>query len=425
MVQSLKHKEPSFLVYGLGLSGESVINFFKKNGIKDFKVWDDNKKNLYKKYRSKNLFHTLNQVDYIVLSPGISLLKNKKLSKFKKKIITDIDLFYLYNNKFKSIVVTGTNGKSTTCKLLAHLLQKNKFKCSLGGNIGTPILNLKNFKNGFVIIEASSFQLSHSKFICPDYALFLNFSNDHLDWHGSKKKYLYSKLKIFHLQKEKNYAIINQNLKNKFIKNKLSGKLLFPKIKNYRKIKKKIKNDYLTSNINEENMSFVYTLSKLLKISEKSFFKAMKSFKGLSHRFEIFLKRGNTTFINDSKATSFTAAESALLSLKNVYWILGGLPKRNDKLKLSKIKKNIIKCYLIGKNINFFRNQIKGRIDFSVTKSLKSSIIKILKDVKLQKHTNKSILLSPGAASFDQFENFEKRGEEFKRLCKKNVRKFI
>ena len=201
--------------------------------------------------------------------------------------------------------------------------------------------------------------------------------------------------------------------------------MLFPKIKNYRKIKKKIKNDYLTSNINEENMSFVYTFSKLLKISEKSFFKAMKSFKGLSHRFEIFLKRGNITFINDSKATSFTATETALFSLKNVYWILGGLPKRNDKLKLSKIKKNIIKCYLIGKNINFFRNQIKGRIDFSVTKNLKSSIIKILKDVKLQKHTNKSILLSPGAASFDQFENFEKRGEEFKRLCKKNVRKFI
>ena len=425
MVQSSKHKELSFLVYGLGLSGESVINFFKNNGIKNFKVWDDNKKNLHKKYRSKNLFHTLNQVNYIVLSPGISLVKNKKLRKFKKKIITDIDLFYLYHSKFKSIVVTGTNGKSTTCKLLAHLLQKNKFKCSLGGNIGMPILNLKNFKNGFVIIEASSFQLSHSKFICPNYALLLNFSNDHLDWHGSKKKYLNSKLKIFNLQKEKNYAIISQNLKKKFIKNKFSGKLLFPKIKNYRKIKDKIKNDYLTSNINEENMSFVYTLSKLLKISEKSFFRAMKSFKGLSHRFEIFLKRENITFINDSKATSFTAAESALISLKNVYWILGGLPKRNDKLKLSKIKKNIIKCYLIGKNINFFRNQIKGRIDFSVTKNLKRSIIKISKDINLKKHTNKSILLSPGAASFDQFENFEKRGEEFKRLCKKYVRKFI
>ena len=425
MVQSSKLRELSFLVYGLGLSGRSVINFFKKNGVKDFKIWDDNKKIVYKKYRSKNLINTLNEVDYIVLSPGISLIKSKKLNKYKKKIITDIDLFYLFNNKLKSIVVTGTNGKSTTCKLIAHLLQKNKFKCSLGGNIGTPILDLKHFKDSFIIIEASSFQLSHSKFICPDYALFLNFSNDHLDWHGSKNKYLNSKLKIFNLQKKKNFAIINKDLKKEFIKKKFLGKLLLPKIKDYRKIKKNIKNNYLTSNINEENMSFVYTLSKLLKISEKSFFKAMKSFKGLPHRFEIFLQRGNTIFINDSKATSFTAAESALRSLKNVYWILGGLPKRNDKLVLSKIKKNIIKSYLIGKNINFFKKQIKDTIDFSITKNLENSIIKISKDFKLQTQTNKFILLSPGAASFDQFENFEKRGEEFKRLCKKYVRKFI
>ncbi len=425
MVQSCKLKELSFLVYGLGLSGRSVINFFKRNGIKKFKVWDDNKKNEYKKYRPKNLIYTFNQVDYIILSPGISLHKKKKLNKFKKKIITDIDLFYLYNNKFKSIVVTGTNGKSTTCKLIAHLLHKNNFNYSLGGNIGTPILNLKNIKNSFVIIEASSFQLSHSKFICPDYALFLNFSNDHLDWHGDKNKYLNSKLKIFDLQKEKNFAIINKNLKKEFIKNKFLSKLLFPKIKDYRKIKKKIKNDYLTSNINEENMSFVYTLSKLLKISEKSFSKAMKSFKGLPHRFEIFLKKGNITFINDSKATSFTAVASALCGLKNVYWILGGLPKKKDKFKLSKIKKNIIKCYLIGKNINFFKSQIKGVINFSITKNLKNSIIQISEDLKSQKHANKFILLSPGAASFDQFENFEKRGEEFKRLCKKYVRKFI
>ena len=425
MVQSSKLKELSFLIYGLGLSGKSVVNFFKKNGIKNFKVWDDNKKNIHKKHVSKNLVQTLNHVDYVVLSPGISLIKKKKLNKYKKKIITDIDLFYLSNNKSKSIVVTGTNGKSTTCKLLAHLLQKNKFKCSLGGNIGTPILNSKNFKNSFIIIEASSFQLSYSKFICPDYALFLNFSNDHLDWHGSKKNYLNSKLKIFHLQKKKNFAIINKNLKKEFIKNKFSSKLLFPKIKYYRKIKKKIQNDYLISSINEENVSFVYSLSKLLKIKEKSFLKAVKSFKGLPHRCEIFLKKKNIKFINDSKATSFTASESALSSLKNVYWILGGLPKKNDKLKLSKIKKNIIKCYLIGKNINFFKKQIKGKVDFSITKNLRNSIIKISKDIKLKKHNNKNILLSPGAASFDQFENFEKRGEEFKRLCKKYVRKFI
>ena len=425
MAQKFKIKELSFLVYGLGLSGRSVIKFFKKKKINDFKIWDDNQKKIPKIHRTKNLIKTLNQVDYIVLSPGISLIKNKKLNRFKSKIITDIDLFYLNNNNFNSIVVTGTNGKSTTCKLLLHLLKKNKYKSSLGGNFGTPVLDLKNSKNRFFIIEASSFQLSHSKFICPTYALFLNLTNDHLDWHGNRNNYLNSKLKIFNLQNKNHFAIINKKLKKDFIKKKFSSKLITTKIKDYRKIKYKINNNYLTSNINDENMSFIYTFAKLLKIRERSFIDSMESFKGLPHRFEIFLKKNNTTFINDSKATSFRAAQSALSSLKKIYWILGGLPKKGDKIKLSKLKKKIIKCYLIGKNVNFFKKQIKGHLDFSITKNLKSSIIQIIKDNKVQKYTDISILLSPAAASFDQFKNFEKRGEEFKKICKKYAGKFF
>ncbi len=424
MLKILKLKELSFLVYGLGLSGCSVVKFFKKRKIKNFKVWDDKEKDLFKNYRSKNLNKTLNKVDYIILGPGISLLKNKKLTKFKKKIITDIDLFYLAENKPKSIMVTGTNGKSTTCKLLEHLLKKNKFKVSLGGNIGTPILDLKVSKTNYVIIEASSFQLSHSKFICPNYSLFLNLSNDHLDWHGTMNNYLNSKLKIFSNQTTKHFAIINKKFKNIFKKKRFSSKLIVPEYKNYKKIKFKINNDYLMSDINNENMSFAYTLAKLLSIKEKSFIEAMNSFQGLTHRFEIFLKKNNVTFINDSKATSFVAAHSALASLKNIYWILGGLPKKGDKIILSKIKKKIIKCYIIGKNVNFFKNQIIGKLDFSITKNLKNSIIQILKDIKNSKKSKKYILLSPAAASFDQFSNFENRGDQFKKLCKKYVRKF-
>ena len=425
MHQIQELKERSFLVYGLGSTGISVIKFFNKNKIKNFKIWDDNKKIKYKNFKAKNLAQTLNQVDYIVLSPGISLLKNKKLNKFKKKIITDIDLFYLTKKNLKTIVVTGTNGKSTTCKLLTHLLQKNKFKSSLVGNIGTPILNVKYTKNNYVVIEASSFQLSHSKFICPDYAFFLNFSNDHLNWHGSKAAYLASKLKIFQLQKKKNIAIINKKLKKNFIKKKFLSKLVIPKNKDYEKIKLKINNKYLTSNINDENVSFVYTFAKLLKISEKSFISAMNAFRGLPHRFEFFLKKRNITFINDSKATSFAASQLALSGIENIYWILGGLPKKGDKIKLGKLKKNIIKCYLIGKNINFFKNQIKNIINFSVTRNLNNSIIQIFNDIKLQKKNKKVILLSPAAASFDQFKNFEKRGEKFKILCRKYARRYI
>ena len=140
---------------------------------------------------------------------------------------------------------------------------------------------------------------------------------------------------------------------------------------------------------------------------------------------KIFFKRKNFTFINDSKATSFKATQLALSSLRNIYWILGGLPKKNDKMNVSKYKRNIIKCYIIGKNTNFFKNQIKKKLVFTITRNLKKSILQIIKDSKKQDYSKKNILLSPSAASFDQFINFEKRGEEFKRLCKKYARKLF
>ena len=150
-------------------------------------------------------------------------------------------------------------------------------------------------------------------------------------------------------------------------------------------------------------MNFVYTISRLLKIKKKHFIDAMQSFKGLPHRFEIFLSKGNTTFINDSKATSFSASKYALSSLKNIYWIIGGLPKKGDKINLRPFKKNIIKSYIIGKHINFFKKQIEGRLPFSITKNLEKSLIQILEDSKLKKNIKKFVLLSPSAASFDQF----------------------
>ena len=124
-------KKLSFLVYGLGLTGKSTINFFKKNKIKNYQVWDDKDYKLFQKKRPKNLSKALNQVNYIVLSPGVSLntSKNKhKLKKYKNKIITDLDLIYILKKFSKSIVVTGTNGKSTTCKMISHYLRKTDIK---------------------------------------------------------------------------------------------------------------------------------------------------------------------------------------------------------------------------------------------------------------------------------------------------------
>ena len=421
-------KKLSFLVYGLGLTGRSVVSFFKKNNIKNYQVWDDENKNLFKKQRALNLSHALKKANHIVLSPGVSLknTKNKnELKKFKKKIITDIDLIFMLKKFHKSIVVTGTNGKSTTCEIINHLLKKNKYKVLLGGNIGTPILDLKIKKDNFLIIEASSFQLAHSKFICPDFALLLNITNDHLDWHGNMKNYIDSKFKIFEQQKKNQFSILNGKFSKFYRKKKLSGKLIIPSIEKYKKFKSNIKNSYLKSDLNNENMSFVLSLSKLLKIGEKNLSNSLKKFSGLPHRYEIFYKKKNCIFINDSKATSFQSTKFALENTKNIFWIVGGLPKKNDKISLKHLKKNIVKTYIIGKNINFFKKQLQNKINYHIANNLKNSLRRVVKDIKLLKKQNNTVLLSPASASYDQFLNFEDRGNKFKKLSIYYARKYL
>ena len=428
MISKKNLKNLSFLIYGLGLTGQSVVNFFVKNNVRNFKVWDDHNKDLYKSKRTSNLVKSLHTVDYIILSPGVSLTKSKNknnLIKFQKKIITDLDLFFLVRKFSKSIVVTGTNGKSTTCKILSHVLKKNNFQPILGGNIGAPVLSLKIKKKNIIIIEASSFQLSHSKFIHPNYAILLNITNDHLDWHVNMKNYINSKFKIFENQDKDQFAIVNRNFKYLFKRKKLTGKLKVPNLRQYVKLKPKLKNNYLKLNMNDENLSFVYELTKLLKIRKRSFLNSLNTFVGLPHRYEIFMKRKNCIFINDSKATSFQSTKFALKNSKNIFWILGGMPKKNDKIILNGLKKNILRSYIIGKNTNFFKKQIRGKVKFYETGTIRKSILRIFRDIRALKKKNSTILLSPSSASYDQYLNFEKRGEEFKRLSKFYARKYF
>jgi len=423
----------NFCVYGLGLTGMSVIKFFNKKNFNEYKVWDDNKvlKSLHthkrgKKKEEKIFSKQLDASNYIVVSPGVSLKKaklKKKLIENKSKIISDLDLFYLLNPKIKTIVVTGTNGKSTTCKIIEHLLKKNNINVKLGGNIGKPVLDLDLKNKPIVIIEASSFQLSYSQYVKPDYAIMLNITKDHLDWHNSYKNYVDSKFKIFSKQNKKNIALINDKiLIKKFKKEKYTSRLKIVNIKIFNKIKNRIKNNYLKLETNEKNISFAYALSKILKINKKLFINSIKSFKGLPHRQEIFYKKKNKIFINDSKATSFEASKYAIKSNKNIFWIVGGLPKVGDNFQLGQIKKNIIKTYIIGKHEKIFQRNLNGKVNFQICKTLKNAIIQIYKDTKNITNKKITILLSPASASFDQFKNFEERGDCFKKLVIKNFK---
>ena len=241
-------KNSSFAVYGLGLSGNSTLKFLKKKKVKKIYTWDDKKKkNNNKKFNSFK--KALDKVDYIVISPGINIQKTKlklKLSRNKKKIITDLDLFYMQKIPVKSIVITGTNGKSTACKLTQHIFKKNKIDAKIGGNIGKPILDLRIKKKSLIIIEASSFQLSYTKFIKPTLAAILNITKDHLDWHNTIVNYKNSKLKIFSNQDSKDIALLNnKKLIKLFQKKKYLSKLKIIKRNTLSKtLKKKITNNY-------------------------------------------------------------------------------------------------------------------------------------------------------------------------------------
>jgi len=424
----------------LGLTGKSVLKFLRKSKARDVFLWDDNRKirNKFKVQGNENkLKKKVIQSDYIVLSPGISLLKckhRKLLNKNKNKIITDIDLFFLTNKVFKSVVVTGTNGKSTTCSIIQKVLAYSGFKTVAVGNIGKPILdyNLEKKNNVVMVVEMSSFQLEYSKYVRPNHAVLINISKDHLDWHGSIKNYINAKLKIFSLQSNNDFAYLpkNQNIINFFKKNNFQSSVSPMKKNTKRFIKKNIRNSYLKSNSNIENLSFVYNLKKNFGISDKNFFSALEKFKGLPHRQEIFLRKKNIYFINDSKATSFEAAKDCLMNYKNIIWIVGGLKKQGDKFYLNHIKKNIAKAFIIGKDRMFFRKQLNKKINFRETINLQKSVKYIFEEIRLMNFRKKNkdkifIILSPASASYDQFRNFEVRGNKFKKLVKNYAKKYF
>jgi len=419
---NLKNKK--FLIYGYGKSGSSAHNYLKK--YNKILIYDDNKK--------PNKFYTslkkikITKFDYIVLSPGIDI-NNCKLKNYLKrnrsKIITDLDIFYLSNQKNLKISITGTNGKSTTAKLLFEILKDQKKNVILAGNIGIPILSKKNIKPSTVfVIEVSSYQLEYSKYFKTDYAFILNISPDHLERHKSIQKYTQAKFNLI-LNKKKNYYAFIEN--NKYLNREINKYKNIPKIIKINKInsriKKLISNSYFDNINNLNNLSFIFEFAKKYKLNKYKLLKTVNLFKGLEFRQQVIYKNKFVTIINDSKSTSFSSTINLLKSYKNIYWILGGLAKKGDKFNLpSKYYKNI-KCYIFGKNVNFFKKKLNKKISSISSDKLENILKKIANQIKLEKNKHSHILFSPSAASFDKFKNFEERGHYFNFLIKKT--KFI
>ena len=417
------------LIYGLGKSGISAFNFLKK--YNNISLFDDNKNIKIKKF-SNHIITSSNKIqkskfDIIILSPGIdaNACKLKKfLKKNSKNIYTDLDVFHsFYHNQ--CITITGTNGKSTTCQLLYEVMKKQGFDVKLAGNIGYPILSIKNIKpRSIFVIEASSYQLDYSKLFNSKYAAIINISADHLERHKTLKNYISAKFKIIKNQKKNSIAFINKHnvyISKKIKKNHYKSKIVKVNTRLSDKLSSVYKNNYFLSSSNKENLSFVLEISKKLKIKKNIIIDTIKKFKGLKYRQQIIFDNKNISIINDSKSTSYSSSLEMLKKSNNVYWLLGGIPKKGDKLNLPKVYYKNIKGFIFGKNSKKFSLDLKNKIKFKKFYNLKEALNGVFKDIKKDNSIKKTILFSPAAASFDSFKNFEDRGSYFNKLTKRYI----
>ena len=415
------------LVYGLGKSGISTYKFLKKSS--DVYLFDDNHR-INLKFNQKII--SLKQIkkinfDRIIISPGIDI-SNCKLSKFLNnnllKIHTDLDvLFSFYDNK--SITITGTNGKSTTAKILHDALTDQKRDSRLIGNIGNPVLAEKNItKKTIFVIEASSYQLDYSRIFRSKYAVILNITSDHIERHKSLNNYVDAKFKLLKSQNRGSFAYIKKDdelITKKIKKNKYKAKIYKVQTSNLNKKFDKIYNKYFISDGNKENLLFIFKIASKLKLNKKKLIRSINRFKGLDYRQQIIFDKKNLTIINDSKSTSFASSESVLKNLNGAYWILGGIPKKGDKFKLSKTKCKNLKAFIFGSHSKKFLKILKNKLKVKSFKNMEETLKVIFSEITIQKSKKNIIFFSPAGASFDSFKNFEDRGNYFNQLVKKYI----
>ena len=415
------------LIYGLGKSGISSFKFLKKKN--QVFLFDDNKKKqLIKNY--KNNLISFNQIqkfkfDLIILSPGINDKKcklNRFLKKNSKIVYTDLDIFHSFNKNL-CVTITGTNGKSTTCQLFYQILKKQKYDVRLAGNIGFPILSIKNIKKDTIfVIEASSYQLEYSKLFRSKYAAILNISTDHLERHKTINNYISAKFKLLKNQNKNSIAFINKydkNIQSRIKENRYLSKIINVDTKLKKKFLSKFRNEYFLSLSNIENLSFIIELSKKFNVKIGNIIHVVNKFKGLNYRQQIIFKNKDISVINDSKSTSYSSSIEMLKRKNNIYWLIGGIPKIGDKFNLPKENFKNIKGYIFGPNQKKFYVDLKNKVKLKRFSELSNALNQLFKDIKKDNSSHKTVLFSPAAASFDSFKNFEDRGAYFNKLIKK------
>lgn len=441
-------------VFGLGGSGLASCHALKAGGA-NVVASDDSPQKLAEAAKAGFTTANLREVSWtnfaaLVLTPGVpfthpaphwTVLAAKDAG---IEVIGDIELFCRERRGHAPsapfVAITGTNGKSTTTALVAHLMREAGYDVQMGGNIGTAILSLEPPKPGRVhVVEMSSYQIDLTPSLDPSVGILLNVTEDHIDRHGTLAHYAAVKERLVANVQRGGTAIIGVDdawCAAAADRTEQHGKHVV-RISVTRPLKQGVflEGDAIVSvsgdarveiarinNIgslrglhNAQNAACASAAALALGVSGKVLQDGLRSFPGLAHRMEQIGRKGAVLFINDSKGTNADAAARALSSFGEIFWIAGGKPKTGGIESLREFFPRIRKAYLIGEAAEEFAATL-GAVPHEISKDLETAVPHAARDAEASGLTEPVVLLSPACASFDQFPNFEKRGERFRDL---------
>ncbi len=441
-------------VLGLGRSGLSAARALRDGGAIPI-VWDDNAKARERAeaegFDARDLRRAMDELSRLVVSPGIPHLyptPNPVIAAALQAgvpVDNDIGLFFqslgrgwdMFDTVPKVIAITGSNGKSTTSALIHHILESAGRDSQLAGNIGRGVLDIDPLGDGSVVVlELSSYQTDLARSLTPDVAVFTNLSPDHLDRHAGHGGYFAAKRRLFAEGGPDRAVVGVDEVEGQFLANQLAegpgddrvirvssgtkltgpGWQVFARkgfLSEYRKGRQIASIDLrnvagLPGAHNHQNACAAYAACRAVGLAPRMIEDGLHSFAGLPHRSQIVGERGGVRFVNDSKATNVDAALKALEAFPRIRWVCGGLMKEGGLDALSPGLKNVVKAYVIGREAEAFALQIP-QAEAEVCITMEHAVSRAAADAQ----EGDVVLLAPAAASFDQYDNFEKRGDDF------------
>jgi UDP-N-acetylmuramoylalanine--D-glutamate ligase len=436
-------------MFGLARSGISCALALQASGATVY-AWDDSEPAQDKARADGVTVTNLHTVDFktlhaLVLSPGVPLTHPEphwtvmKAKAAGVEIIGDTEVFVreVQDTGAKIIAITGTNGKSTTTALIGHVLKHAGLDVDVGGNIGNAVFNLRTPKRGLhYVLELSSFQIDLMPGLSPNIGILTNLTPDHLDRHGNMEHYAAVKARMFAKQRDSQTALVGvddswgeaiaarmmtgADLRRVSVINDLRDGICAADgiLRDMRHGEIVAQLDLrelpaLRGRHNWQNACMAYGAAAALGVAIPDILKAMQSFPGLAHRMQQIATLGSVAFVNDSKATNADAAEKALTSYDNIFWIAGGLAKTGGIESLRPHFDRVKNAYLIGVSAPELSREMDGDVAIVMADTIARAVQLATADALASGLPHATVLLSPACASFDQYKNFEVRGDDF------------